>query len=194
MGLDDKTYGFTKADALELVGMIGNRERIHIKRRPSGGGGGGGGSSQIIEFTFSALDYAEEVPINCVDRAAGDAMSGTVTRVRCGGSMPVPGQQEDGTVDLTDPMGILNERDYRDLPGRVGLAVLMAGDEEYGYDGPCIWVIVYVDFYRPRLVVVDVIFETNQIRIKREKLWVWDNCELDDEVIVGTECPQPGYQ
>jgi hypothetical protein len=156
--------------------------------------GGGSGNLQIIQFTLTEDYYgAEEVPEMCIDREPNEgALSGRVGQKACG-SGAVYGADEDGIVDLTDPLGITQNRDYRDLVNRTGIAVLMASDEEYNYEPICQWVIVYIDFHRQVDVVSDIIFGEQSITIERKRITVWDDCKLPDEVIEGEICEEAYY-
>ena len=51
MGKDERTYGFSKEDADELIDLIGSGESTFPEIRPRGGGGGSGA---IFGFTLTA--------------------------------------------------------------------------------------------------------------------------------------------
>ena len=159
-------------------------------------GSGGGEAVSMIQFQFSESEYAEDTPADCASRNdGGHDMRVKVINLPCGGS--VPGMDEEGYVQVLDPGEFLKDRDSRDSAGRTGFAMLLgpgAEEEEYGYDeSGCQWVITWVNFFREVIMIKDIIFEENQIRIKRKKITVWDDCDLDDEIIEGTDCADEGY-
>jgi hypothetical protein len=152
---------------------------------------GSGGSSNFVIFEFDEDEYEdnEGPPELCADKSPTDATSHRVfvTNNPCGGS--VPGIDDEGYITVTDPGEFLKDRDYRDLPGRVGFAQRVSSDNDYEYsESSCQWVIVWINFFREITMIKDIIFEVNQIRIKREKIVVWDNCRLPDEIITGADC------
>ncbi len=156
-----------------------------------GGFGGGGGGLEVIEFAFGDLEYPEEVPELCEDREPvdSDAFVAKVLKVRCGGAHPVYGEDSEGFVDVVDDLGILEGRDYRALPGKVGIAVLLKRPDLDEYGQPrCEWVIVYVHFYVEEHFIRDWIVAGNQIRIERAKGKFLDYCITGTEVIEGIVC------
>lgn len=193
--IDGKTYGFEKRDAEELVDLIGNKDSEFPEIRPRTRRGGAGGA-QVIEFQFSDLDYPELLPEYCEDRepVEGASFLVKVSKVRCGGSRPVYGEDAEGYVEVIDDLAITSGRDFRDLPGRSGIAVLLKSPEldEYGNER-CDWVIQYVDFHREEFFVRDIIVGASTITIERAKAKVWDYCRLPDEVVVGTKCESDYY-
>lgn len=196
---DESTYGFSRADALELVQLIGNRDREFPEIRPRGGGKSS--SLQIIRFTLVEDYYDADggVPLDCESRDPNDGppFYGIVAEKGCGmGS--VYGMDEEGVVELDDPLQILVGRDYRELPGKTGIAVLLRNDsvDEYAADDylpRCVWVIVYIDFHREIQVVTDVVVAGTSIVIERKNVWVWDDCLIPSEVIEGDECVEEYY-
>lgn len=57
--LDEQTYGFNKADATELVQLIGGEDREHNDWHPVPNDGAGGG---VIEYTITSLSTAASGP------------------------------------------------------------------------------------------------------------------------------------
>lgn len=86
MTIDNRTYGFNKADAQELVGLIGGSDREYPEIRPRGTGGGGG--SRLYRFTLNEAwsSGAAEADILLMD--------GTDTTT---------------DADVLDPLGIFSE-------------------------------------------------------------------------------------
>lgn len=159
-------------------------------------GSGGSPSQQIIQFRFGDLEYPEEVPEACEDRepASYSDFIATVERVACGADQEIYGADEDGNVQLTDPLGLLDGRDYRDLVGRTGIAALMRkATEEYEYQEACEWVVVYIDFHREEQFLHDWVVGNNRITVERARAKVWDFCLLEKEIIEGTKCEDDYY-
>jgi hypothetical protein len=158
----------------------------------------GSGAESASESSSSSDD--DLLPEACEDRvpAAGPFLA-TVSRRGCGMDS-VPGEDKNGFIEVHDLLGILDNRDIRDIIGREGLAVRMDGGTRDAMqsgsvsesDDGCIWVVVIVNFWRVVSVVTDIIFGEESITIKRKNLTVWDDCALPDEVIEGTDCPLPG--
>jgi hypothetical protein len=169
----------------------------------------GGGSGDYVAFEFAdeasssssgsgseSGSSSDEVPDDCASRSpATGPFFGRVIRKSCGMDT-VPGEDADGLIELIDDLGILDGRDYRDIAGRIGFAVRMKEEASGSISGSsqdqCYWMIVIVNFWRVVQVVTDVIFGEQSITIKRKNLTVWDDCSLPDEVIEGTDCPEPG--
>jgi hypothetical protein len=150
-----------------------------------------GGAGGLLQFQFDEDEYeTEDVPPLCANRVATDAGSHRVRVINAPCGSGVRGMDEEGYITVTDPGEFLKDRDYRELPGRTGFAMLLGGDpDEYGYSpSGCGWVITWINFFREITMIKDIIFEVNQIRIKREKIVVWDNCRLPDEIITGADC------
>jgi len=149
-------------------------------------GSSGGGDTEIVEFEFDTSSGDEDVPNLCSLRNTNGAGTHSVTVIKylCGKSSPATGEV-DGHITVIDDLGLLTNRDGRDLPGRKGLAVLMAGSPT------CQWVIVYIDFHRIIQVVTDVIFTETGLTIERKNVSVWDDCDLPDEIIEGADCTPP---
>jgi len=182
--LDDSTFGFNKPDAFELIQLIGNRDMESPDPRPRQRRATG--ACEIVEFEFDTSSGDEDVPNLCSLRNTSGAGTHSVTVIKylCGKSSPATGEV-DGHITVIDDLGLLTNRDGRDLPGRKGLAVLMAGSPT------CQWVIVYIDFHRIIQVVTDVIFTETGLTIERKNVSVWDDCDLPDEVIEGADCTPP---
>jgi hypothetical protein len=150
-----------------------------------------GGAGGLLQFQFDEDEYeTEDVPPLCANRVATDAGSHRVRVINAPCGSGVRGMDEEGYITVTDPGEFLKDRDYRELPGRTGFAMLLGGDpDEYGYSpSGCGWVITWINFFREITMIKDIIFEVNKIRIKREKIVVWDNCRLPDEIITGADC------
>jgi hypothetical protein len=172
----------------------------------------GAGSGDYIVFQFADLESSSSssssgadqsseelgVPESCDEREFAEGpFYGEILYRGCGMDS-VPGIDSSGLVELIDPIGLCQDRDYRDLPGRRGAAIRMK-PESIGMDGSlsasedeCQWVIVKVNFWRVVQVVGDIVFGEDTITIKRKNLTVWDDCRLPDEVIQGTDCPTDG--
>lgn len=141
---------------------------------------------EIVEFEFDTPYEAEDVPALCSDRIPTEEAYHSVTVVKhlCGKSSPAFGEV-DGHINVYDDLSLLTDRDYRDLYGRKGIAVLMSGSEA------CQWVIVYIDFHRTISVIHDIVFGTDSITISRKLVKVWDDCDMPDEEILGADCTPP---
>lgn len=167
----------------------------------------GGGSGDYIVFQFvepesssSSSQSSEEtgVPDSCDERDFAEApFYGEILYRGCGMDS-IPGIDSNGLVELIDPIGLCQDRDYRDLPGRRGAAIRMK-PESIGMEpslssslDECVWVIIKVNFWRVVQVVTDIVFGEDTITIKRKNVTVWDDCALPDEVIEGTDCPTGG--
>lgn len=136
------------------------------------------------------------LPEDCASRVpATGPFFGRVVKKSCGMGA-VPGEDADGLIELMDDLGILDNRDMRDIVGRVGFAVRMkeepSGSVSGSVEGECYWMIVIVNFWRVVQVVTDIVFGAESITIKRKNLTVWDECSLPDETIEGTDCPEDG--
>jgi len=194
VGIDEGTFGFSRPDALELVGLIGHRDREFRRPKPRSRSGTNQ-RVQVITFTL-VEDYYQgsgDVPELCADREPHEGdLYGTVNHKACG-SGAVYGEDADGVVALVDELGLTLNRDYRDLVNRTGVAVLLTSDEEYNYEPTCQWVIVYIDFHREIQVVSDIIFGAMGITVERKRVKVWDDCSLPDEVIEGEDCDEETY-
>jgi hypothetical protein len=177
---------------------------------------GGGASGDYIIFSFvedessssgSGAESASEsssssdddlLPEACEDRvpAAGPFLA-TVSRRGCGMDS-VPGEDKNGFIEVHDLLGILDNRDIRDIIGREGLAVRMDGGTRDAMqsgsvsesDDGCIWVVVIVNFWRVVSVVTDFIFDGKDFTIKRKNITVWDDCALPDEILEGIVCEE----
>jgi hypothetical protein len=166
-----------------------------------------GGAGQYVTFEFadgpetsssgsSSESSEDELPDDCDARIeVSGRLFGKVLSKACG-MEGIPGENSDGLIQLEDDLGILDNRDYRDILGRIGYAVRMereeSGSVESSNQGDCYWMIVIVNFWRVVQVVSDIVFGEDTITIKRKNLTVWDDCALPDEVIEGTDCPTGG--
>jgi hypothetical protein len=144
----------------------------------------------------SGSSSEEGLPEDCDSRVpATGPFFGRVVKKSCGMDT-VPGEDADGLIELQDDLGILDNRDMRDIVGRIGFAVRMkeepSGSVSASVESECYWMIVIVNFWRVVQVVTDVVFGAESITIKRKSITVWDDCSLPDEIIEGTDCPLPG--
>lgn len=168
----------------------------------------GGAAGQYITFKFVdegsssssgsvSSSESDEVPDDCASRSAATGpFFGRVEAKACGMGA-VPGEDENGLIELQDDLGLLDNRDYRDIAGRIGFAVRMQQEASSSVSSSssaseCYWMIVYVNFWRVVRQLKDVIFTEDSIIKKYHNITVWDNCDLPDEVIEGTDCPEPG--
>jgi len=152
---------------------------------------GGGAAAQVILFELINDEYGAdaEVPEKCAERqpVTETTFRGEVIRVACGSSRPAFGEDYEGFVDLQDELGLLRDRDFREIDGKAGIAILMKPEGDYE---SCYWCIVYIDFHRKVQVITDLIFREDEIVIERKELSVWDDCELPEEIIEGTDCDE----
>ena len=156
------------------------------------------GSSSVSSGSVSESSGGDDLPENCDERqeAIGPFL-GRVVRKSCGMDQ-VPGENAEGLIELDDPIGILDRRDYRDMAGRLGLAVRMKSQDEPSVSlsagsasqDDCVWVIVIVNFWRVVKVVTDFIFDGKDITVKYKNITVWDDCQLPDEIIEGIDCEE----
>lgn len=153
-----------------------------------------GSPAQIIQFSLSEQeDYPDDYEYGdeelCSNRDnAEPPYYGEVVKVACGASRPVHGEDYEGMVELADDLGILENRDRKQLANKTGIAVLLSdGESEYA---ECYWCIVYIDFHREIQVVTDIIFQENMIVVERKLIKVWDDCKLPDEEIEGIDCEE----
>ena len=157
----------------------------------------GGARAQIIQFSLGGQeDYPDDYEYGdeelCANRDnAEPPYYGEVVKVACGASRPVFGEDEEGMVELADDLGILENRDRKQLANKTGIAVLLSdGESEYA---ECYWCIIYIDFHREIQVVTDIIFQSNMIVVERKLIKVWDDCKLPDEEIEGIDCDEDEY-
>jgi len=54
---DEKTYGFSKPDATELVQLIGNVDREYVEGKVRGGGGSSGSFVEEVRWVDPVLEY-----------------------------------------------------------------------------------------------------------------------------------------
>jgi hypothetical protein len=163
----------------------------------------GGGSGDYVAFEFvdetssssgsaSGSSSANDVPADCASRSPSiGPYFGRVIRKSCGMGA-VPGENADGLIGLIDDLGILDNRDMRDITGRIGFAVRMkedpSGSASASVESECYWMIVIVNFWRVVQVVTDFIFDGKDFTIKKKNITVWDDCDLPDEVLFGDDC------
>jgi hypothetical protein len=159
-----------------------------VKGRITGSGGG----AQVIQFSLvgqedEPYDYEYGGDELCENRDnALPPYYGEVRRTACGASRPVFGEDYEGIVELADDLGLLANRDRKQLSGKIGIAALIKDTEdEYG---ECYWCIVYIDFHREIQIITDIVFQDNKIVIERKLVKVWDDCVLPDEEIEGIDC------
>jgi hypothetical protein len=102
----------------------------------------------------------------------------------------------DEYVIVNDTEKWFYERSDEDLEGKTGYAVLMTTDsygDEYSGADEGTWEIIWMDWFRNRINVTDVIFGDKSITISREIQSVWNHCTLEDEIIEGTDCVEEYY-
>jgi hypothetical protein len=181
------------------------------------GGSSGGGS--IIEFEITEASAASESTSSSVsgsssegdstlcDDQANDAPDSATARVirRPCGSSSVPGE-EGGFVTVYDSAagGFLKERQAAELAGKRGFAAYLSNPD---YEEPetsgsssvsssidteprCQWIIIWIDWFRTVTGVKDIIFGESTITVERHNFKVWDDCDLADEIIEGTDCDE----
>jgi hypothetical protein len=169
-----------------------NKKKV-IKGRIAAAGGGGGGSMVVFEFDEDEYE-TESVPTLCSEKSPTENVFYRVRVISapCGGS--VQGMDDEGYISVNDPGEFLKDRDYRDLPGRIGFANLVSGEPEYeGTAGDCQWVITWINFFREITIIQNIIFQEDRIVLKRKKIVVWDDCFLPDEEILGADCDPDEY-
>jgi len=203
---DEKTYGFNIIDATDLMNNIRSAESWYPEIKPRGGKSA---RTQMIEFEVVESDSSSSGSGSgsssssdedaCGDDSPIEGLRGKVIAVSCGASMPADAD-ENGIVDLVDKIGLLDGKTVGDLVGRRGFATRMVDlepDEESAASGSsssgdeCYWSIVFVNAFVVVSVISDIIFGEESITIKRKNIKVWDECNLPDEVIEGTDCPLP---
>jgi len=113
----------------------------------------------------------------------------TVTHTYCSMGSSVPGQADDGTVELRDSTcSFLYGRTEADLANRKGIAVWMKEhDDPYA---ECYWLIIWMDMFDEIQVVSDVVIGTRGITIERKQVDIWRECDLPDEWIEGNTCEE----
>jgi hypothetical protein len=188
-------------------------------RHPRRNGSGGGGIS-AIEFEItdagsastsvstSSSSSSEGDSTLCDDQAndAPDTATARVIRRPCGVAT-VPGE-EGGFVTVYDSAagGFLKERQAEELAGKRGFAIYLSNPD---YEPPeasssssssisssidteprCQWIIIWIDWFRTVTGVKDIIFGESTITVERHNFKVWDECDLADEIIEGTDCDE----
>jgi hypothetical protein len=127
-----------------------------------------------------------------------------VIRRPCGvGTVP---EEEGGEVTLYDSAagGFLKSRRAEELEGKTGFAVYLSNPEYTPEDASissslsvsiesepkCQWVIVWINWFVLTTGVKDIIFGDGKITVERHNFEVWRECDLEDEVIEGTDCEE----
>jgi hypothetical protein len=204
---DERTYGFSLRDATEFVNGIGSSEGWYPEIKPRGGKKALGGDYIIFQFvepeesssgssSGSGPPEEEGLPEECEFRepAVGPFLA-SVSRLGCG-MESAPGADENNLIEVHDLIGIMDNRDIRDIIGREGIAIRMqnseieSGSVSLSVNDDCIWVIVIVNFWRIVKVVSDFIYDGKDITVKYKNITVWDDCQLPDEVIEGIDCEE----
>lgn len=141
----------------------------------------------VIEFAINDIYSAvgADATNDCTDQSGigVDNLLADVTSRPCGLSV-VPGEVN-GQVSVYDRLGFFSNRSGSELQGKTGFAARMKPDD--GQD-ECKWVIIWMDLFRTVQVVTDIIFGEAGITIERKNVVVWDDCDLPDENVEGTEC------
>jgi len=189
-----------------VYGAHNAKDNALIGRIASSGGSGDYVAFEFVDSTSASSTSGSSsgdangdgVPDRCDARdTATGPFVGRVIRKACGMGA-VPGEDIDGLIELEDDLGILSNRDSRDITGRMGFAVRMKNEDasasiasSSGAVDDCYWMIVIVNFWRVVRTVKEIIVTEDSFVVKYHNLTVWDNCDLDDDVIVGTDCPLP---
>ena len=183
----ESTFGFNRADAQELVSLIGGNAHVH--QLPRGRQLGGGGSGSIIMVQFDTDYYGGEEPESCAGRTELDPNATLRARVimyPCGSSS-AHGEDENGYVEISDDMGWLEGRDPLELSGKTAMATLLTDADSAGYS-TCRWVLMIPNFFRNVINVTDVIDTGTDIDIYTERQSVYGNCQLPVQKIYTTSC------
>ena len=184
----------------------------HPRRRATGGG------SPVIEFEITDVGSVSESTSStsgessssdstlCDDRADDAPLSVTAKVIRrpCGLAV-VPGE-EGGEVTIFDSAAgeFLAERQAAELEGKKGFAVYLSNPDYVEPEASgsssesvsvsdvpkCQWVITWINWFRWTTGVKDVIVGDGSIKIERHNFKTWDECDLEDEVIEGTDCEE----
>jgi hypothetical protein len=166
--------------------------RVHVARINErwyilGSGGGSTSTGSTILFEIATESGVSEAASNDCDAKLGDALATYRARVtwRPCGVTRVPDEDDDGFVDVIDPLGsFLDGRENSEVQGKTGVAVYLV--EDGGYN--CQWVITWIDWFREIQVIHDIIHTEEEIRFKVKRIKTWDDCDLDDIVIPLIDC------
>jgi len=147
----------------------------------------------VFEITdangYTAATAPTEDGLACVDGGGPmDELFAEIIHMPCG-STSVPLMEDGCKIPLTDPVGWTDDRTPDELIGKRGIAAYVSSDACYAdsYTN-CQWVIVSIDLFRERLVVVDWIKEEDRIVVKFEKIKVWDHCTEEDYILDLLDC------
>jgi hypothetical protein len=151
-------------------------------------------AGQVIIFEIDddyATAGAENYSELCEDQP-NDAPSSAMAQVKhrpCG-VFTVQLEDEDGYVRVYDELGFLDNRNAVDVQGKRGTATLF----EFGTpeEPECRWVITWINWFEAQQVEKDTIYGDLTITHERMNAWLWNHCDLPDEVIEGTDC-EDGY-
>ena len=176
-------------------------------------------STEYVIFEINPTGYYADANDYdyCIDRKedAPVSVSAKVLRRPCGKSR-VHGEDANENIVVYDELeSFLFGREREDIAGKIGVAILMAKTEEEKAadaattstltndckvisldtitdDPDCKWVITWIDWFRERVTVTDLINTGESLLIKREIHKVWDHCLLPDEEM-GATCPEDYY-
>lgn len=181
-------------EADKIYAAIQLSDRMFV--RLAGGGVGG----TLIQFQITRVgDYPDATPGDydndeCANKPAGapdGTVYATIRRLPCGGTPD--GETE---IALTDEHGFFTRRKEHELIGKIGVAAKMSPtaaeiDEAAENDQPpppCIYLVIWIDWFRVRETVTDVYWQDPDIIVEKERHWVWDHCLLPDENIRFVDC------
>jgi hypothetical protein len=129
---DERTYGFNRDDATELINSIGSQETWYPEIKPRGNGGGG---THTIWFTI--------VEVLCPDgyEVTDKTLVVEATWYTGGCSKTPPGANYDGTYNVYDLCNYLLDQVDANLPGTTGRATYVYPVGGDGYNCEPRWII-----------------------------------------------------
>ena len=144
------------------------------------------GSSILVELEGDGYGYGESD--KCDEKVELDTAGGLQAKVvlRPCGSTSVFGEVDDH-VTVFDDVGWLAGFSSGDVGGKRAFAHLMH-DEYFG----CKWVLDIPNMFRERQVLRDWYVSGKTIIEELENHWVWNHCELENEITEGTDCIEGG--
>jgi len=153
------------------------------------------GVGSVIEFEIIASSASTQARDLCSERLY-DAPTFVTARVisrPCG--VAHVEQEVNGTVVVHDRGGkFLFEREAVDLDGKIGFATLMGASEDSSASSsvePCQWVITWIDWFRWVQMMKSWTIVNDTVVIEYKNVKVWDDCDLPDDIIQGTDCIPP---
>lgn len=107
-------------------------------------------------------------------------------------AVAIDGIDENGQVELTDPLGWLDNRSIDEVAGKVGVASLHVAYSASGSasNTDCQWIIDVINLQEQAEVLAPPVSLTSEgLTFKCLKIIVWGQCDAGTKTIPVTECP-----